>query len=78
MEKVLPEVDPDGKRRCALVSTWENVYNSVPDLNTLNYLEDHCDKVFRLDELSSSGSYLDIIYDEEGYKNHSAITTISE
>jgi beta-lactamase superfamily II metal-dependent hydrolase len=62
LKKVLPDADPDG----------------IPDQKTLQYLEDQCEKVINVHELSTSGSYIDIIYDEEGYKNHSSITTITD
>lgn len=67
LEKVLPVNNPDGKRRCVLVSTWEDVYNNVPDKDALKRLEKRCDKVCEVHESAPSGGYIDIIFDEGGY-----------
>ncbi|MFX1396213.1 MAG: ComEC/Rec2 family competence protein [Promethearchaeota archaeon] len=46
----------------ALVSTAENVYDTVPDDETLRIIEERCNKLYRLNEITP-GEYQDIFFE---------------
>jgi len=49
LDIILP---PDSKEgQFALVSTAENVYDTVPDDETLRIIEERCEKLYRLNEI---------------------------
>jgi beta-lactamase superfamily II metal-dependent hydrolase len=62
LDKVLPERDPDGKPRFAVVSTREGAYAGVPDVDTLSLVASraHLDDTRVLGE----GGWFDIVFPE--------------
>jgi len=62
LDKVLPERDPDGKPRFAVVSTREGAYAGVPDADTLSLVASraHLDDTRVLGE----GGWFDIVFPE--------------
>ena len=62
LDKVLPERDPDGKPRFAVVSTREGAYAGVPDADTLSLVATraHLDDTRALGE----GGWFDIVFPE--------------
>jgi beta-lactamase superfamily II metal-dependent hydrolase len=67
LDKVLPPDSPDDKPRYALVSTWIEPYETVPDEETLDLIRDRCDKLYELHkengEMRSPGEHIDIKFE---------------
>ena len=59
LEKILPLVPPDRRRRQAAVSTWENTYSGVPDEATLRELKRRCQVKSTHLDLPADAFYLD-------------------
>jgi beta-lactamase superfamily II metal-dependent hydrolase len=66
LEKILPESEK-AKPRCAIISTYKNVYNNVPNSDVIRTMEDICSDVIRIDEVAGEGvGYIDVIFREDG------------
>ncbi len=62
-DKVFPPIKPTAKKRTAVVSTFENQYNKVPDQNTLNIIEKRCEEFSVLYKELDAGSYRDFEFE---------------
>ncbi len=60
LDIILPAVSRDSQ--FALVSTAENVYDTVPDDETLSIIEERCKELYRLDEITP-GESKDIFFE---------------
>ncbi|MCX6654379.1 MAG: hypothetical protein NTY03_04565 [Candidatus Bathyarchaeota archaeon] len=74
LNQVLPLSDPDGKKRCVVVSTWtdistgEEVYPGVPCERTLQLTKSHCNEYIEVYKRNpTDGGYVDIIFDDNGW-----------
>jgi len=67
LDLILPKVNEDGKKRCALVSTWQNVYPNVPDDDVLTTIRERCDEFVEVYKMAQPGSYVDIEFNDEGW-----------
>jgi beta-lactamase superfamily II metal-dependent hydrolase len=66
LDKILPE-DDEGLG-CALISTYEDVYNNVPDGKVIDQLRNRCSNIINIDKrVSKEGGYVDISFDKDGY-----------
>lgn len=61
--KVFPVNNPTNKKRSAVVSTFENQYNKVPDIDTLNFIKNRCDEFSVLYEEVDAGSFKDFEFE---------------
>lgn len=66
LEKILPESEK-ANPRCAIISTYEDVYNNVPNSDVVRTMKDLCSDVIRIDEVvCEGGRYIDVIFKEDG------------
>lgn len=67
LDKILPLDSHDAKPRYALVSTWEDTYDNVPDNDTLDSIRDRCDKLYEVHKengnVRSPGDYVEIKFE---------------
>ena len=60
LDVIIPPQPDDDKSRCALVSTYEGVYNGVPDdVPTLELIKERCDEFYDTRKVKP-GDYVDI------------------
>jgi len=71
--KVLPEGQHDDRTRKAVVSTWKDTYNNVPDQATVDQYDPNlpeerrrCDELHVLDHNKTPGSFEDIEFEDLG------------
>ena len=73
LDKVLPVGQQNGRTRKAVVTTWKDTYNNVPDQATLDQYDPklpavrrRCDELYVLDHNKAPGSYEDIEFEDIG------------
>jgi hypothetical protein len=73
LDKFFPPGPQDGRTRTALVTTWEDTYNNVPEKETLDLFDPtlpaasrRCEEFHVLDHTKTPASYVDIEFPDEG------------
>jgi beta-lactamase superfamily II metal-dependent hydrolase len=70
LEKILPLTPTDQRDRVAVVSTFEDTYNNVPDEPTIETLKGRGLSVLEIDKLVNPGGYVEIEFRENGNRIH--------
>jgi len=63
LDQILPLPRPDERSRSALFSTWEGVYNNVPDPLTMTAIQERCDMTYELNKLVAPGQFIDVFFE---------------
>jgi beta-lactamase superfamily II metal-dependent hydrolase len=62
LDKILPLNPVDNRKQIALLSSYPNVYNNVPDSDTIERLRQRCDEIHVVHKEADPGSYIDIFF----------------
>ena len=63
LDKILPLRPNDNIKPIALLTSYQNVYNNVPDSDTIGRLRERCENIHVVHEETDPGGYIDIFFD---------------